>query len=188
MKIKLNNGDVIFYASKLVTFSYAIVGGLIGSGEWNVVDEPNNAIVGGGLIISGIIFECMMRNSENEHNDKITIYGLGSSLNNDFNLEKIIFDENTYSIILTHEPDTINDLKLKFNNTNLILSGHSLNGSINLPIIKKLLLPNGSKNYYKPYYQLDNTNIYISNGIGVNNINFRLFNTPSFNLYRLNKI
>ena len=36
-------------------------------------------------------------------------------------------------------------------------------------------------------YKLDNTDIYISNGIGVNNINFRFNNHPTFNLYRLKK-
>ena len=41
--------------------------------------------------------------------------------------------------------------------------------------------------YYDSYYDIDNTKLYISNGIGVNNINFRLFNTPSFNFYRLKK-
>jgi len=124
----------------------------------------------------------------NENNDKINLIGFGSELKNDFNIDNISNEENPqYQIILTHEPDTITKIKEKFPNTPLILAGHSINGSINIPIIKKALLPNGAKNYYKPYYQIDNTNIYISNGIGVNNLNFRLFNKPSFNLYRLNQ-
>ena len=75
----------------------------------------------------------------------------------------------------------------KYPNTSLILSGHSINGSINIPLLKNGLLPDGAKKYYKPYYKINNTDIYISNGIGVNNINFRLFNSPSFNLYRLKR-
>lgn len=123
-----------------------------------------------------------------ENNDKIILSGLGSYLENDFNLDNIIIpDTNLYQIVLTHEPDMIDKIKETHPNTSLILAGHSINGSINIPGLQKALLPNGAKKYYKSYYELDNTKIYISNGIGVNNINFRLFNSPSFNLYRLNK-
>ena len=41
--------------------------------------------------------------------------------------------------------------------------------------------------YYEEYYKLNNTDLYVSSGIGTSNISFRLFNKPSFNLYRLNK-
>ena len=125
----------------------------------------------------------------NEQNDKIALLGLGSYLENDFNIDSInIQDNSLYQIVLIHEPDMISKIKDRLPTTSLILAGHSINGSINIPGIKNALLPEGAKNYYNPYYELDNTRIYISNGIGVNNVNFRLFNTPSFNLYRLNKI
>ena len=124
----------------------------------------------------------------NENNDKIILSGLNSYLENDFNIDKITIQDPTYyQIVLIHEPDMIPKVKEKLPDTSLILAGHSINGSINIPGIKKLLLPIGAKNYYDSHYQLDNTLIYITNGIGVNNINFRLFNTPSFNLYRLNQ-
>lgn len=122
----------------------------------------------------------------NDKNDKIILTGMGSSLEDDFKLENIsITDPNIYMIILIHEPDIIDDVINKYSNVSLILGGHSINGSINIPFIKEALLPDGALKYYKPYYKINNTNIYISNGIGVNNLNFRLFNTPSFNLYRL---
>ena len=121
----------------------------------------------------------------NESNDKIILIGLGSYLENDFNLDNIELDTTTYSVFMTHEPDMIDNIKNKYSNISLILSGHSINGSVNIPGFKKLLLPKGATKYYEPYYKLDNTSIYISNGIGVNNLNFRLFNRPSFNLYRL---
>ena len=121
----------------------------------------------------------------NETNDKIILVGTGSYLKNDFNINDIEIDTSNYYIFMTHEPDMIDNIKNKYSNTSLILSGHSINGSINIPGIKKILLPKGATKYYEPYYKLDNTPIYISNGIGVNNLNFRLFNKPSFNLYRL---
>lgn len=122
----------------------------------------------------------------NDKNDKIILAGMGSSLEDDFKLENInITDPNIYMITLIHEPDMIDKVINKYSNVSLILGGHSINGSINIPFIKEALLPDGALKYYKPYYKINNTNIYISNGIGVNNLNFRLFNTPSFNLYRL---
>lgn len=122
----------------------------------------------------------------NNQNDKISIIGLNTLAYNKQNINNLINNskEDTYKIVLIHEPDYINDL-IKHNNINLILSGHSINGSINIPIIKNILLPKGAKKYYKPYYNKNNIDIYISNGIGVNNINFRLFNHPSINFYRI---
>lgn len=120
----------------------------------------------------------------NSNNEKISLIGLNTLSYNKDNIKKLIEkkEPDTYRIVLLHEPDYIKDLLN--NNIDLILSGHSINGSINIPLIKNILLPKGAKKYYKTYYKIDNTTIYISNGIGVNNINFRLFNHPSINFYR----
>lgn len=95
--------------------------------------------------------------------------------------------ENIYKIILVHEPD-YTDTILNDYDVNLILSGHSHNGQINIPFVKEFFLPYGSKKYYKNYYKVNNTPLYISSGIGESRINFRLFNRPSINFYRINKI
>lgn len=118
----------------------------------------------------------------NENNNYIELVGLSSYNQNKFDISKI---NNNNSYIIVHEPDSSNKIINKLN-PNIIFAGHSLNGSINIPIIKHLLLPKGAKKYYKKYYKVKNTHIYISTGIGLNNINFRLFNNPSINLYRLN--
>ena len=99
--------------------------------------------------------------------------------------DPIIDNEIEYNILLLHEPDYIDKIINNNYSYDLILAGHSLNGSINIPIIKNLFLEKGSKKYYKSYYKINNTDIYISNGIGVSNINFRLFNHPSLNFYRI---
>lgn len=97
------------------------------------------------------------------------------------------FDKNgpIYKILLIHEPDTIDDLTV--NPFDLILAGHSHAGQIRLPFIGAIILPDGAKKYYENHYKIENTDLYISNGLGVSNYNFRLFNTPSYNLYRLVK-
>lgn len=124
----------------------------------------------------------------NEKKERIILMGVGSNLKDDFNLESFNdIDDNLYKIMLVHEGDSIDEILERWPDTSLILGGHSINGSINIPLIKQALLPEGAKKYYKPYYKLDNTDIYISNGIGVNNLNFRFNNHPTFNLYRLIK-
>ncbi len=93
-------------------------------------------------------------------------------------------NEDIYSIYIMHEPDKVVDLQNKYD---LILAGHSLNGQINIPLIKQLLLQKGSKKYYKNHYLINNTDMYISSGIGTTKFKYRLFNKPSVNLYRLTK-
>lgn len=88
-----------------------------------------------------------------------------------------------YKILLLHEPDVIDDMSV--NPFDLILAGHSHAGQIRLPFIGAIILPDGAKKYYDSHYKIENSDLYISNGLGVSNYNFRLFNTPSYNIYRL---
>ena len=91
-----------------------------------------------------------------------------------------------YKIILVHEPD-ITDKIVNNYQVNLILAGHSHNGQIRLPIIGALYTPPQAKKYYDNYYKISDTNLYISSGIGVSTINYRLFDAPSINFYRINR-
>lgn len=88
-----------------------------------------------------------------------------------------------YKILLLHEPDVIDDMSV--NPFDLILAGHSHAGQIRLPFIGAIILPDDAKKYYDSHYKIENSDLYISNGLGVSNYNFRLFNTPSYNVYRL---
>ena len=70
---------------------------------------------------------------------------------------------------------------------NLILAGHSHNGQVRLPFIGAIYTPIGAKKYYDNYYNVSGTKLYISSGIGVSTTNYRLWNHPSINFYRINK-
>lgn len=127
-----------------------------------------------------------------ENNEKIFIGGVDTYSYNKADIDKVMeyFNNNediNYKIILSHEPD-YTDIILSKYNVDLILSGHSHNGQINIPYIKNIFLPYGSKKYYENYYKVNNTDLYISSGIGESRINLRLFNRPSINFYRINKI
>jgi hypothetical protein len=88
-----------------------------------------------------------------------------------------------YKILLLHTPDTID--KIIDYNFDLVLAGHSHNGQVRLPFIGALITPVGAKKYYNPYYRIGNTDLYISSGVGTSALNFRFFDKPSFNFYRL---
>ena len=75
--------------------------------------------------------------------------------------------------------------KIKDYNFNIMLSGHSHNGQVRLPLIGKIYTPHGSKKYYDEYYKINNKELFISNGIGTSTIDIRFMSTPSINLYRL---
>ena len=120
-----------------------------------------------------------------KNNNKIYIGGISTGEFNKELISNIKTDENIYKIVLLHEPDFIEEISNL--NANLALAGHSHNGQVNIPYIKKMFLPKNAKKYYKEYYKVNNTEFYISNGIGVSRYNFRLFNTPSINLYRIYK-
>lgn len=91
-----------------------------------------------------------------------------------------------YKIVLVHEPD-ISDEIVDDYSVNLILAGHSHNGQIRLPIIGPIHTPKYAKKYYDNYYDINGTSLYISSGIGVSSINYRLWDKPSINFYRINK-
>lgn len=120
-----------------------------------------------------------------KNNEPILVAGLNYQSNGLW-INNIIQKYNgTYKILVMHTPDSFDNIK--HYNFDLVLAGHSHNGQIRIPIYGAISTPEGSKKYYKPYYKIDNTDMYISSGIGTSIINYRLFNRPSFNLYRLNQ-
>lgn len=109
----------------------------------------------------------------NGENESIKIIG--------FKAKKLDFsnitESNDYTICLLSNPDKIT----KVNNTcQVVFSGETLGGEIKLPFTKGL----DNHTYYKNYYLINQTKLYINNGLG-NNYNLRLFNHPSINFYRL---
>ena len=95
-------------------------------------------------------------------------------------------DDIDYKVMLVHEPDVSEKIVDNYN-VSLILAGHSHNGQVRLPIIGAIYTPEGSRKYYDEHYVIDGTDLYISSGIGVSTINYRFWNRPSINFYRLNK-
>ncbi len=118
-------------------------------------------------------------------NIPILIIGLEDYLEGNQDIFKAFenYNEEYYTILLIHEPDTVK--KITDYTPDLILAGHSHNGQIRLPFIGALYKVEGAKEYYDEKYLINNTPMYISGGLGTSKYPFRLFNRPSFNFYRL---
>ena len=143
--------------------------------SYDTISNTNNDIIFIGGVSSSI------NDKKTKFDDKINT--VLNKLNEEINNNQ---DKNIYKILLMHEPDYVKNFDYK--QFNLILSGHSHNGQINIPIIKNFFLPKGARKYYKDYYKLNDTDLFISSGIGTSKINFRLFNKPSINFYRMTNI
>ncbi len=99
--------------------------------------------------------------------------------------DKYFSEENivsNFKILVTHNPNDFD--KIKKYNFDMVLSGHTHNGQINIPKIKDLFIDG---KYKKTHEKIKNTNLFVNPGIGTSKINARLFNHPTMFLYRLNK-
>lgn len=125
-------------------------------------------------------------------NNPILIVGL-SSLSTNRNIEDAFryfreenHNPNIFTITLLHEPDSITNIKDTYK-TNLALAGHSHNGEIHFPFLDGISKMEGATAYYEKHYTLENTELYISSGLGTSNYHFRLWNHPSISFFRLRK-
>lgn len=126
-----------------------------------------------------------------EDNTPILLIGL-SSLKNNQDIEQAYsyfkeetHNSNIYTITILHEPDVVDKITY---NTDLFLAGHSHNGNIQIPIINYPIVKyENAMKYNKEYYNLNNSKLYISSGLGTNKIDLRLFCRPTINFFRLSE-
>lgn len=113
--------------------------------------------------------------------------GVGSILQNDCDIDLAFSydkEDNLYTISLLHEPDVIDNIISKYK-VDLALAGHSHNGQVRLPKIGAILKVEEGKKYPNERYNVDGTELFVSGGLGTSMYEFRFFNRPSINLYRL---
>lgn len=68
-------------------------------------------------------------------------------------------------IVLSHNPDTIFDIAP--HGVDLVLSGHTHGGQIDIPLVGPPILPVRHRQYYSGLYQVDaRTRLFVSNGLG----------------------
>lgn len=100
-------------------------------------------------------------------------------------LEKIITNNDTYTVLLSHRPELF-DVYADCG-VDLALSGHAHGGQFRLPFIGGLLAPNQGlfPKYDSGQYTYKNTNMIVSRGIGNSLFPLRLFNRPEVILIEL---
>ena len=182
---KLKNEDIDYLTEKLFSLNatigkYAIYGDQdYSSFVYDKIMEDSNFI-----LLNNSYDEIF-----NESNESIYIVGLPSSIKETVNLDEAFSFYNDldrkFIIVLVHDGNTIKYIDESNYETDLILGGHSLNGSIVLPYIGGLLSEGNTYKYSSEEYEKGITKIFISSGLGTNKYGYRLFNKPSFNLYRL---
>jgi Predicted phosphohydrolases len=185
--IKLNDNEVNLITKNLKKLN-ASIGKYIITGDNDINHDYYNLVITNSDFINlddsyDLIY--------NKDGNPIILSGISTNLKNKRDIkektvntiEEIKSNSGIYSIVLMHEPDYINDINL--NNYDLVLAGHSFGGNINIPGIKQILLPKGATEYYDDYQKIDNTDLYISSGLGTDKFTYRLFNKPSITLYRL---
>ena len=204
-KINTRNPDIIVFTGDLIEEKYNIKSNetekLINSlnqikaniGKYAVSGDEDNdnfttILTQAGFTVLDNSYDLIY----NKENNPILITGLSSNDKNR-NIDKAFEyfkdsknNQNIYSILIMHEADDI-DKVLKKYNVDLSFAGSNLNGMIYIPKIGGLLTRKNSKKYTKSYYKLNNTQLYVSSGIGTDNIGIRLFNRPSINFIRLAK-
>jgi len=127
----------------------------------------------------------------NDINEYIYLGGLSSSIKTEIDYNKALgyfnqenINKEVFSIMMFHEPDNVDKL-IEFQNIDLALAGHSHGGQIRLPFIGALFKVNGALKYPNDYYMVNDTELYVSYGLGTSNYPFRFMNKPSINFYRL---
>ena len=90
----------------------------------------------------------------------------------------IQYDKNKFSILLSHRPELIETYAK--NNFDLVLSGHTHGGQIRIPFIGGLIAPNQGlfPKYTSGVYEIDDTKMIVSRGIGNSILPFRVNNRP----------
>ncbi len=176
----INNDDqelIIKYFSKIKSTygKYAVFGNQDNESYRTIMNQSNFKILSNNY---DLIY------NDNEH--PIRIIGLDSLVRDRQNIRSAFGNNkyNTfYTIVMMNETDSIDDVCSY--NPDLVLAGNSLNGIINIPFIGGIIRKDGSTKYINSYYQVQNSDVYVTSGIGTDGVGFRLNNHPSINFFRL---
>ena len=185
-KINKTNPDIVIFSGDLLYSSYSINDedtefikkefAKIQSnyGNYYVLGDEDDENTSTILNVSGFIN--LSNNEQKIYKDnKKPILLINDNCINYFENNK----DSSYNILVTHDPDDFNDFK-KYN-FDMVLSGHTLNGQINIYGLKNALI---DSKYKKTYQRIKNTKMYVNPGIGTGNLKVRLFNHPTINVYR----
>lgn len=132
-------------------------------------------------------FKVLKNNSIDIDELNLTIRGLDDYLFGQPDLLLNSLQEDRFNVIVSHEPDVADIINLE--KVNLILSGHSHGGQINIPFITNMILPEGAKKYVNGEYLFGNkrhTKLFVTKGLGVTKLPYRFLSVPEINVLDIN--
>lgn len=183
---KITNEDIEFLEEELESIKAKV-------GKYAIYGDEDYSIESYKTIMEKSKFK-ILNNSYDEifykNNESMFIIGFPSSLKEEIKLEDAFNfykedEKRKFIIVLVHDGKTIRFLDESTYEVDLVLGGHSLNGSVVIPYYGGIFIDDGAYKYYQEHYSKGITDIYISSGVGTNKYPYRIFNKPSFNLYRL---
>lgn len=182
-KIKPEEKEKITKELKKITYTL---------GKYSILGDEDNEDI--STIYNQSDFTLLTNESDliyNNESTPILLVGLNSkeknqNIENAYNyFKQETHNSDIYTITILHEPDVVDEITY---NTDLYLAGHSHNGNIQIPFINQpVVLYKNALKYNKEYYKLNNSELYISSGLGTNKIDIRLFCRPSINFFRISQ-
>ncbi len=160
-------------------------------GKWGVLGNHDNFLGRKKVIKSLNENDVYLLNNESfkiiHGEKKIYLFGVDDlkTGNPDLNKgSKFIKDDGTI-IGISHNPLFWEKVKFK-TKPDLLLSGHTHGGQIDLPFLGPIFLfPSHGKKYYRGLYNLDGIKLYVSRGIGTIHIPLRIFCPPEITVINI---
>ena len=201
--INVRNPDLIFFTGDLIDKNYTLsakeqeelileLSKLNASiGKYAIIgDEDKDSFL---TVFNQSDFTILNNDFDLVYNDSetpILLVGISSKLQSASNVDKAFsyfnsetYNSDIYTITLIHEPDLADDI-VSFYHSDLILAGHSHNGNIRSPWGTPYKI-DGAYKYIDEYYSLNNSELYISSGLGTKDLGIRFLCLPSVNFFRL---
>lgn len=110
----------------------------------------------------------------------INLVGLEETFFNDPSAGIEYLSETEYNLVLIHQADFTEEFPDGL--TGLVLAGHSHGGQIYIPFITDMILPEGTKNFRKGFFEGaasgGTMDVYVTSGLGTTAIPMRFLNVP----------
>lgn len=153
---------------------YSSLGSLDNDDVKNMLEEAN--------------FKVLINKDELVYSDSdyIVLSFIGSYNKSEYKINEVM-NINGFNIVITHEGDLI-DSVLEKKYPDMILSGNSVGGEIRLPYFGGVFSFAGSKKYKEEKYNIGDSKVFVSSGIGTKKIYKRFNNRPSISLFRLKSL
>ena len=168
------NPDEIIQSLTKIQTTYGKVA-VIGNHEYALMDQYNYED-----LMNAAGFEVLINDWLDISERKVRLLGIDDVYrgNPDLALTDLALGDG-YNILLTHEPDIVDELNSDA--VQLVLAGHTHGGQISLPYLTEKILPANGKKYVKGLFAIGSqgqTKLFVTKGTGMTKLPFRFLNVP----------